>query len=244
MATFWEQIASLGIDLPHAAFYLAADRPPQPADAGSLAGRRLPVSASRCLIKETAAPAVFLLPLAWLPAWSDLSWGRWARLGLLLLIAVAVVAAWWWVLVWRETGLLFPLNSLRAIVPTEDVLDASPQRTLQIAWIAAAPLWAYLVLTRFRDLGVRLLAFGALALAPAVIATVALAQPERNLTAIAAPELCCRGRRGGGPVQGDIAASITPGAACRRRGPRHHARRRRGSRPEFGRARIPGSTVR
>jgi hypothetical protein len=182
-ATFWEQIASLGIDLPHAAFLFAAVvLLGQPTPARWLAaGVVLGVTV---LIKETAAPAVFLLPLAWLPAWSDLSWGRWVRLGLLLLIAVVVVAAWWWVLVWRETGLLFPLNSLRAIVPAEDVLDASPQRTLQIAWIAAAPLWAYLLLTRFRDVGVRLLAFGALALAPAVIATVALTQPERNLTAL------------------------------------------------------------
>ena len=136
------------------------------------------------LVKETIAPAVILLPIAWLPPWSGVSWRTWTRLSLVFLLAIAVVAGWWWFLVWRETGFLFPLNSLRAIVPDEAELSLDPTRTSAVAWLAAAAAWAYLLLTRFRDAGVRLLAFGALAMAPAVTATVLLSQPERNLTVV------------------------------------------------------------
>ncbi len=178
---FWEQIVSLGIDLPHAAFYLGAigllwyPRLGHWLAAGGLLGLTL-------LVKETVAPAVLLLPIAWLPAWSGLNWRTWARLSLVFLLAIAVVAGWWWFLVWRETGLLFPLNSLRAIVPDEAELTLDPTRTSAVAWLIAAAAWVYLLVTRFRDAGVRLLAFGALALVPAVTATVLLSQPERNLT--------------------------------------------------------------
>ncbi len=180
---FWEQIVSLGIDLPHAAFYLGAiallwhPRLGHWLAAGGLLGLTL-------LVKETVAPAVVLLPIAWLPAWSGLGWRTWARLALVFLLAIAVVAGWWWFLVWRETGLLFPLNSLRAIVPDEAELTLDPTRTSAVAWLAAAAAWAYLLVTRFRDAGVRLLALAALALAPAVTATVLLSQPERNLTVL------------------------------------------------------------
>jgi hypothetical protein len=202
---FWEQIVSLGIDLPHAAFYLGAiallwhPRPGHWLAAGGLLGLAL-------LIKETVAPAVVLLPIAWLPAWSGLSWRIWARLSLVFLLAIAVVAGWWWFLVWRETGLLFPLNSLRAIVPDEAELSLDPTRTSAVAWLAAAAAWAYLLFTRFRDSGVRLLAFGALALAPAVAATVLLSQPERNLTVVVL--LSC-------VAAGVAVADVSRGAAVR-----------------------------
>jgi hypothetical protein len=180
---FWEQIVSLGIDLPHAAFYLGAiallwyPRPGHWLAAGGLLGLTL-------LVKETVAPAVLLLPIAWLPPWSGLSWRTWARLSTVFLLAIAVVAGWWWFLVWRETGLLFPLNSLQAIIRDEAEVTLSPTRTSAVAWLAVVAAWAYLLVKRFREAGVRLLAFGALALAPAVTATVLLSQPERNLTVL------------------------------------------------------------
>ncbi len=180
---FWAQIVSLGIDLPQVAVYLAAV---------ALLLRPMPIRwlAGGCvmgialLIKETVAPAVLLLPMAWLPAWSGLAWRTWAQLVLLFLLAVAVVAGWWWFLVWRETGLLFPFNSLRAIVRDEAEVVFHPTRASAIAWLLAATAWAYLIARRYRDAGVRLLVLAAIALAPAVAATVLLAQPERNLTAL------------------------------------------------------------
>jgi hypothetical protein len=183
VAQFWEQVLSLGIDLPQAAFYLAAlyllmqPKPGHWLAAGGLFGVAL-------LIKETIAPAVLLLPIAWLPSWSGLAWGRWARLSLLFLLAVALVAGWWWFLVWRETGLLFPLNSLQAIVPDEDALGLSPSLGVVLAALVVGAAWAGLLLTRFRHHEFRLIAFAALALVPAVTATVALAQPTRNLSGL------------------------------------------------------------
>ena len=180
---FWEQIVSLGIDLPHAAIYLGAIallRYPMPGHwlaAGGLLGLTL-------LVKETVAPAVLLLPIAWLPPWSGLIWRTWARLSTVFLLAIAVVAGWWWFLVWRETGLLFPLNSLQAIIRDEAEVTLSTTRTSAVAWLAVAAAWAYLLARRFREAGVRLVALGALALAPAVTATVLLSQPERNLTVL------------------------------------------------------------
>lgn len=180
---FWAQIVSLGIDVPHAAFYLAAvalvlrATPIRWLAAGCLMGIAL-------LMKETVAPAVLLLPIAWLPPWSGLARRTWTRLVLLFLLAVGVVAAWWWFLVWRETGLLFPFNSLRAIVRDEAALALSPTRTSAIAWLLAVTAWVYLLFRRFRDTGVRLLFLAALSLAPAVAATILLAQPERNLTGL------------------------------------------------------------
>ena len=183
VAQFWEQLVSIGIDLPQAAFYLAAllllwePTIIRWLAAGALLGIAL-------LIKETIAPAVVLLPIAWLPVWSELAWSRWARLTLAFLLAVAVVAGWWWLVVWQETGLLFPLNSIQAIVPDEDSAGLRLTPPIVIAGLAAAAAWAFLLITRFRDPGVRLIAVATLALAPAVAATVALAQPARNLSAL------------------------------------------------------------
>jgi hypothetical protein len=180
---FWEQVVSLGIDLPHAAFYLAAifllgqPKPGHWLAAGGLLGVAL-------LIKETLAPAVVLLPIAWFPVWSGLTWRSWARLALLFLFAAALVAGWWWWHVWRETGLLFPLNALAAIVPDEAALSVSPTPAIAIAGLGIGAAWVYLLVMRVRDAGVRLLAFATIALLPAVAATVALAQPMRNLTAL------------------------------------------------------------
>jgi hypothetical protein len=180
---FWEQLVSLGIDLPQAAFYLAAvllllqPKLGHWLAAGCLLGVAL-------LIKETIAPAVLLLPIAWLPAWSGLAWRQWARLSLMFLIAVALVAGWWWLLVWRETGLLFPLNSLQAIVPDEDAISITLSPLNVTAGLAVGVAWTYLLFRHFRDEGVRLLAFATLALIPAVAATIALDQPARNLTGV------------------------------------------------------------
>ncbi len=179
---FWEQLVTIGIDLPQAAFYLAAvallwsPKPGYWLAAGGLFGLAL-------LIKETAAPAVVLLPIAWLPAWSGLSWRRWASLAGLFLVAVAVVAGWWWLFVWLRTGYVFPLNALLSIVPDE----TGPTRPSPVAVAAAlfaAAAWAHLLFTRLRDVGVRLLGLAALGLAPAVAATIALTQPARNFTVV------------------------------------------------------------
>jgi hypothetical protein len=178
---FWDQIVSLGIDLPQAAFYLAAVLliwQPKRVNwllAGAVFGVAL-------LVKETVAPALVLLPVAWLPVWSGLGWRRWAGLFALFVLAVGVVAGWWWLLVLRETGFIFPLNSIQAIVPAEVPITSFPRGLTLLAWLAAGASWIYLLVARIREPEVRVLVCAGLAMGPALAATIALAQPERNLT--------------------------------------------------------------
>ncbi len=177
---FWQQIVSIGIDMPQAGLYLATLllllRPTRIRwlAAGAVLGLAM-------LVKETVAPAVVLLPIAWLPPWSELGWRRWATLTLLFGGATAVIAGWWWVLVWRETGLVFPLNSLEAIVRDEAPAIAQIRPAMVLAAAVAIGAWTTVVIRRWRDPGVRVLAAAALSLAPAAMATVLLAQPARNL---------------------------------------------------------------
>ena len=208
---FWDQIVTLGIDLPQAAFYVATIlllSQPKPAfwlAAGVLMGIAI-------LIKETVAPAIVLLPLAWLPIWTDLPWRRWVTLGLVFLSAVAVVAGWWWIYVWVGTGFVFPLNSLQAIVPDEAAQSFSASPLTLIVAVVAGAAWAYILFRGFRDVGVRLLGFAALGLVPAIVLTVALAQPIRNFTAIVL--LTCVAA---GVALADLWRSISPRVPVRAR---------------------------
>lgn len=180
----WEQVVTLGVDLPQAAFFLAAvalltePRSGRWALAGALLGMSL-------LIKETLAPAVLLLPLAWLPASrGGPGWRPWLRLTALFLVAAAVVASWWWLLIWRETGQVFPLNAVEAIVPDEAPLSLSASPAVAVGAAVATASWGYLVARRFRDARVRVILAATLASAPAAVITVMLAQPSRNFTTL------------------------------------------------------------
>jgi hypothetical protein len=209
---FWEQVVGLGIDQPQAALFLGAIALLwEPATgrwlaAGALMGLGL-------LVKETLAPAVVLLPAAWLPIWTSLGWPRWLRLSAALGMAVLVVAAWWWIVVWRATGDIFPLNSLRAIVPDEAPLELTPSAAALVGLSAALLAWVIVAITRVRDPRARLLLFGGLATLPAGVATLVLAQPSRNLTAMAL--LTC------------VAIGVAAAELWRRLAPRLHA----GARP-------------
>ena len=180
---FWEQVVGLGIDQPQTALYLAAILLLWEATvgrwlaAGALVGLGL-------LVKETLAPAVVLLPIAWLPVWTPLGWSRWLRLSAAFVLAAVLVAGWWWIAVWGATGEIFPLNALRAIVPD----DVEPQPVLAgaslVVLVVGGLAWAVLIATRATDPRVRVLLVAALATLPAAATSVVLGQASRNLTAL------------------------------------------------------------
>jgi hypothetical protein len=228
---FWEQIAGLGVDQPQATFFVAAilllDRLRlwRWLAAGVVLGLGI-------LVKETLAFAVLLLPLAWLPAWTPLTWSRWWRLSLAFGLTVVIAAAWWWVVVWRETGLIFPLNALQAIVPDDLPLEFAVSPAEIIGAAVAVAAWLTVIATRIGDPPVRVLLLGALATLPPAAVTIALSQASRNLTAlvlltavavgVAAAELLRRfepraareSARPGGPLRrGTVAAMLILAAA-------------------------------
>lgn len=179
----WEQLVSMGIDLPQAGVYLLAVMSMwRPAVVPWLAaGATLGIAT---LVKETVAPAVVLLPLAWLPMWSGLSGRRWLQLALVFGASFALVAGWWWLYVWRETGMFFPLNALQAIVADENAGATLIAPAALPALLIAGLAWLQVISTRRSDQRVRLLAFAALALLPAAAATFAFTQAPRNLTSL------------------------------------------------------------
>jgi hypothetical protein len=180
---FWPQLVTIGVDMPLAGLYLAAiGLILRPTHLRWLAaGATLGIAV---LVKETVAPAAALLPLAWLPPLSTLTWRRWTGLTVSFWAAVVVVASWWWVFVWRETGMIFPLNSLAAIVRDEEpAMTAGRPLFLAIAVVGVAA-WALVTVRRRADPAIRVIAAAGLALAPTVIATLALDQAIRNLSGL------------------------------------------------------------
>jgi hypothetical protein len=181
---FWEQIVSIGIDMPQAALFLAALllflRPTARRwlAAGAVLGAAV-------LVKETVAPAAVLLPLAWLPRWSKLGWRRWGGLTLVFGSVIVIVTGWWWIYVWQETGLVFPLNALESIVRDEAPASVNPRPALVLAALVAIAAWARIIFGRWRDPGVRVLMAAALSVTPAVTAAIVLSQPVRNVAILA-----------------------------------------------------------
>lgn len=181
---FWEQIVSIGIDMPQAALFLAAlllflrPTPGRWLAAGAVLGAAV-------LVKETVAPASVLLPFAWLPRWSELGWRRWVALTLMFDGVIVLVTGWWWIYVWHETGLVFPLNALESIVRDEAPASVGPRPALILATLVAIAAWASIFIGRWRDPGVRILVAAALSVTPAVTATIVLAQPVRNVAILA-----------------------------------------------------------
>lgn len=177
----WEQSASLGVDLPQTAVFLVAlpllwrDRVASWIAAGLLLALAI-------LVKETVAPAAVLLPLAWLPVWSELSWRRWVALTAAFAFTIVQAVSWWWLYIWFETGRFFPLNSLDAIVAdAEDVAGPGPSIRPLLVIGAAATAGLLLLLRRRRDPRVRVLLAAMAGAAPAATVAFTAVQPTRNV---------------------------------------------------------------
>lgn len=115
------------------------------------------------LVKETSAPMV-LLPLAWLGMLPRPDWWRRARR---YVGAFVVVVAWWFVVVLLTRGELFPFQGVAQAesrsVPRTWSLDAAGV-ALVAGWVVA---WIVLVWWRRRDVGVRVVLAGFVAMLPA-----------------------------------------------------------------------------
>jgi hypothetical protein len=177
----WEQSASLGVDLPGTAVFLAALPLLWRARVANWVAAGL-VLALAILVKETVAPVAIVLPLAWLPVWSRLSWRRWAGLTAAFAVTISQAVSWWWLYVWFQTGRFFPLNSLDAIVTdAEDV--AGPAPSIRPLLVIGAATVSGLLLLRFRggDPRVRVLIAAMLGTSPAAIVAYTAGQPTRNV---------------------------------------------------------------
>jgi hypothetical protein len=167
MPLVWVLVPTLRIDLPQAAGVVAmllALRRPTPrrwALAGVLFGLTV-------LVKET----ILLLALAPIAFVGSVPPARLARLWGVFLVAAAVVAGWWWIVVWTQSGAIFPLNAI-GVIDRRDVgsdlrVDAFGLGLLGM--IVAA--WLVVVAGARRDPGLR----------PLVVAVACLLPPAAYAT--------------------------------------------------------------
>jgi len=180
VALVWLLLPSLRIDLPQTALVvgllLVAWRPTvrRWAAAGVVFGVLV-------LVKETALP-LLALPVALI---GSVPARQVRRLALAYVGAAVVTAAWWWVVVWMESGAVFPANAL-AVVEARDA-----GATLTVPW-SALPLltslaigWVVIAWRARREPGARLVLVAGLGLAPAAIYAASLGLNARNLVGLA-----------------------------------------------------------
>jgi hypothetical protein len=161
MPLIWRLVPTLRIDLPQAAgvcaVILALHRPTvrRWALAGALFGFTV-------LVKET----ILLLALAPLAFVGAVPTGRFARLWSIFLVVAAAVAGWWWILVFAQSGAIFPLNAI-GVIERRDV-GADIRLDLFGAGLLAAAggAWLIVIAGAFRDRGLRLLVVAAACLVP------------------------------------------------------------------------------
>jgi hypothetical protein len=176
----WLLLPSLRIDLPQTALVvgllLVAWRPTlgRWAAAGVVLGVLV-------LVKETALP-LLALPVALI---GSVPARQVRRLAFAYLGAAVLMAAWWWVVVWVESGAVFPANAL-AVVEARDA-----GATLSFPW-SVLPLlglfamgWVVVAWRARRELGARLLLVAGLGLAPAAIYAASLGLNARNFVGLA-----------------------------------------------------------
>jgi hypothetical protein len=176
----WLLLPSLRIDLPQTALVvgllLVAWRPTvrRWAAAGVVFGVLV-------LVKETALP-LLALPVALI---GSVPVRQVRRLALAYVGAAVVTAAWWWVVVWMESGAVFPANAL-AVVEARDA-----GATLTVPW-SALPLlgslaigWVVIAWRARQELGARLVLVAGIGLAPAAIYAASLGLNARNFVGLA-----------------------------------------------------------
>jgi 4-amino-4-deoxy-L-arabinose transferase-like glycosyltransferase len=180
MPLVWTLLPTLRIDLPQAAGVVATllallrPTPRRWALAGLLFGLTV-------LVKET----VLLLGLAPLAFLGSMPAARLARLWTIFLVAAAIVAGWWWIVVWIQSGAIFPLNAI-AVIDRRDVgsdlrIDAYGLGLLSI--VVAA--WLVVIAAARRDRGRRLLVVAAACLLPPAAYATANGLNARNYAGLA-----------------------------------------------------------
>jgi hypothetical protein len=161
MPLIWRLLPTLRIDLPQAAgvvaMLLALHRPT--ARRWALAGVLFGLTV---LVKET----ILLLALVPLAFAGSMPRGRLALLWGVFLAAAAVVAGWWWVVVWAQSGAIFPFNAVGVIERRDvgsdvrvDLFGVSLLGLIAAAWLVVLT-WVR------RDRGLRLLVAAATCLVP------------------------------------------------------------------------------
>jgi hypothetical protein len=161
MPLLWRLLPTLRVDLPQTAgvvvvlLALLRPTPRRWAVAGVIFGLTI-------LVKET----VLLLAVAPLAFVGSLPRERLARLWGVFLVAAAVVAGWWWVVVWLQSGAIFPLNAVGTI-ERRDVGSDIRLDTFGVALlIVIAVGWLTVLVGAWRDRGLRLLVAAGLCLVP------------------------------------------------------------------------------
>jgi hypothetical protein len=161
MPLLWGLLPTLRIDLAQTAGVLAVliclARPTT--NRWALAGFLLGLTV---LVKET----VLLLGALPIAAVGFVPGRQLVRLWLVYVGAAAAVAGWWWILVWREAGVIFPLNAVGVIERREVGSDirVDPYGIVTVAIIVAA--WLVVASRARRDFRARLLAVGAACIVP------------------------------------------------------------------------------
>jgi hypothetical protein len=180
MPLIWRLLPTLRIDLPQAAGVvattLALRRPTvrRWALGGALLGLTI-------LVKET----ILVLALAPLAFAGTMPRARLVQLWGVFLVAAAVVAGWWWVVVWVNSGEIFPLNAVD-VIERRDVgadIRLDPFGVGLLGVVGAA--WLVVAAGARRDPGLRLLGVAAACLLPAATYATSNGLSSRNYAGLA-----------------------------------------------------------
>jgi hypothetical protein len=180
MTLIWRLLPTLRIDLPQTAGVIAvlfAMRRPT-ARRWALAGAVLGVTV---MVKET----ILLLALAPLAFVGTLPRARLVRLWGLLLVTAALVAGWWWILVWTQSGSIFPLNAIGVIERRDVGADLRLDTFALVLSGVIAVGWLVVSAAARHDRDLRLLVAAAICLVPPAGYAMANGLSTRNLVGLA-----------------------------------------------------------
>jgi hypothetical protein len=180
MTLLWRLLPTLRIDLPQTtgviAVLIAMRRPT--ARRWLLAGALFGVT---ILVKETIL-LLALLPFAFV---GFVPWARLVRLWALFLVTAAIVASWWWIVVWSQSGAIFPLNAI-GVIERRDVGTDLRLDTFGLALVGViAAAWLVVVMIARHERDLRLLLMAAICLAPPAGYAMANGLSTRNLAGLA-----------------------------------------------------------
>jgi hypothetical protein len=209
MTLIWRLLPTLRIDLPQTAgviaVLLALRRPT--ARRWALAGAALGITV---LVKET----ILLLAVAPLAFVGTLPRAMLARLWGLFLGTAALVAGWWWIVVWTQSGSIFPLNAIGVIerrdVGTDLRLDTFALGLCGVIAVA----WLVVLAAARHDRDLRLLVAGAICLVPPAAYAMANGLSARNLAGLAVLSAVAIGVASA-RVAGQVAARAPAGGSAR-----------------------------
>jgi hypothetical protein len=108
-----------------------------------------------------------------------------ARLWGLLLVTAALVAGWWWIVVWTQSGSIFPLNAI-GVIERRDVGADLRLDTFALGLCSVIAVgWLVVLVAARHDRDLRLLVAGAICLVPPAAYAMANGLSTRNLAGLA-----------------------------------------------------------